>query len=458
MNARTLVVPLVTLAALLLAAPAMAAIKLGEPTRYSSQDATGGVAIADFNGDGLGDVAYTGAPFPGAGKVQVRLNTGRGALGDAATFTVNENPQELAAGDLNGDGRQDLVTVTNNPGQDSLTVLINNIEGFDIAAVETSSGPRSVALADMDRDGDLDAIVAGFVGVRGVGRPPLAVALHRNQGNGSFGPPEETRVADEGEPTDVTTGDVDGSGTPDVVYGDFNFGTGGRVYVLLNSGGGALGPPATYLGTDATEVAAGDLDGDGDGDVTSADSQPGMGVYTAQNGLLSGPRSYADSGAQEHALADLDGDRDLDIVSGTGSGVRALANRGNGTFALEPTIFDGGSERSMATGDLNGDGLADVVSGSFGISVYLNRGGRPKASISRVPKGCAPARFKARVRVRGSFKRVEVRVDGRRVKRSTKSSFKVRVRAARKGLHRIQAIVTPQSGKKVKKTKRFRRC
>ena len=458
MNARSLVVPLAGLAALLVAAPATAAINLGEPTHYASQDAASGVAIADFNGDGRNDVAYTGAPFPGPGYVQVRLNTGGGALGGPATVPVNEQPQDLAAGDVNGDGRQDLVTVTNNPGQDSLTVLINNIEGFDARPIDTASGPRSVALADMDGDRDLDAIVAGFVGERGAGRPPLEVALHRNQGNGTFGPEEETPVAEEGEPTDVTTGDVDGNGSQDVVFGDFNFGTGGRVYVLLNSGSGALGAPATYLGTDATEVAAGDLNGDGDADVVSANPEPGVGVYAANGGSLSGPRTYPGSGSQELALGDLDGDGDRDIAAGTGSGMRALANRGDGTFALVPTIFDGGSERSVTTGDLNGDGLADVVTGSFGVSVYISRGGRPKASIKGVPKGCAPPRFNVRIRVSGAFKRAEVRVDGRRVKRSTKSKFKARVRASKRGLHKVQVIVTPRSGKKVKKTKRFRRC
>jgi hypothetical protein len=457
LNTRSLVVPLTALAALLVAAPAMAAIKLGEPKLYGAQEVSPGVAIADFNGDGRGDVANSVAPTQGAGYVQVRLNTGGGALGGPGTFPVNENPQELVAGDLNGDGRQDLVTVTNNPGQDSLTVLINNIEGFDARASDTASGPRSVALADMDGDRDLDAVVAGFEGDRSLGRPPIAVAVHRNQGNGTFGPAEETRVADEGEPTDVTTGDVDGNGTQDVVYGDFNFGTGGRVYVLLNTGGGALAPPATYLGTDATEVAAGDLNGDGDADVVSASPEPGTGVYTAQGGVLSGPRQYAGSGAQELALADLDGDRDLDVVAGA-NGLRALANRGDGTFALAPTTSDGGSERSITTGDLNGDGLADVVTASFGISVYLNRGGRPRASISGVPKGCAPKRFNVRVRVSGPFKRADVRVDGRRVKRSTKRKFKARVSASKRGLHKVQVIVTPRSGKKVKKTKRFRRC
>jgi hypothetical protein len=454
-NKHMLPVLLSALAALLMAAPASAAVKLGEPRLYSSQEAASGVAIADFNGDGDNDVAYTGAPFPGPGNVKVRLNTGRGALGDEASFAVNEQPQDLAAGDLNGDGRVDLVTVTNNPGQDSLTILINNIEGFDASAIDTASGPRSVRLADMDGDQDLDAIVAGFVGERGVGRPPLAVAIHRNQGNGSFGPAEETRVADEGEPTDVTTGDVDGNGTEDVIYADFNFGTGGRVYVLLNSGGGVLGAPTTYTGTDATEVVTGDLDSDGDDDVVAAGGDPA--VFIAQAGALSGPRTYA-TGSQELALGDLDADGDFDVVAGTGSGVRVLENRGNGTFAINPTAFQGGSERSMATGDLSGDGLADVVSGSFGISVYLNRGGKPRAAISGVPRGCAPARFKVRVRVTGAFKRVEVRVDGRRVKRTRSSSFKAKVRAPRRGLHRVQVIVTPQSGKKVKKTRRFRRC
>jgi hypothetical protein len=154
---------------------------------------------------------------------------------------------------------------------------------------------------------------------------------------------------------------------------------------------------------------------------------------------------------------DFDGDGTTDVVATTGPGLRVFSGSGSGTFKLDPGTFKpGGYGRAFASGDLNGDRVDDVVAADFGLAVYLTR--PPKAAFSAVPRGCARATFNARVRVTGAFKSVDVKLDGKRIKRSTSPSFAVKVRASRMGRHRLQAIVTTKAGRKVTTTKSFKRC
>ncbi len=448
---------------LVAAAPASAAVSFGPGKAFPSTEASGGVALGDFDGDGDRDLAYTVAPTSGPGAIGVRANNGAGAFGAETRLPTNEQPQNLAAGDLNGDGRTDLVTVTNNPGQDSLTTFLSGAGGLGAQPVvqDTASGPRAVELADMDRDGDLDAIVSGFVGGRGAGRPPVAAAVHLNAGNGTFGQATEFQATQEGEPTDVAAGDFNRDGITDVALADFNFGTGGRIHVLLGTGGGALGAPTTLAApNDATEVIARDLNSDGAADLVIGGNQPGRLLADGSGGFGS-PATFAGATATgaELGVGDINGDGRTDIVVEEG-GLRVFIGDGSGGFKVDPGRFaPEGYSRAFAAGDFTGDGLDDVAAASFGVAVYPNSGApATKAKLSGVPRGCAKARFKLRVKTGGSFRSVEVRVDGKRVSRSARASFTVTVRASKRGRHRVQAIVTPRSGKKLKTTKTFRRC
>ena len=101
---------------------------------YPSGSVPKGVAVADVSGDGRPDVmsantagSYPDCCQPGGNTISVLLDTGTGALGSAATFTVGQTPFAVTAGDLDGDGDRDLATA--NWHSNDVTILLNTTSG-----------------------------------------------------------------------------------------------------------------------------------------------------------------------------------------------------------------------------------------------------------------------------------------------------------------------------------------
>jgi hypothetical protein len=181
---------------------------------------------------------------------------------------------------------------------------------------------------------------------------------------------------------------MDGDGDPDLVANQYSGRTGDGIVVALNDGAGAFGAAALYKGGQATfDVAAADMDGDGDADLLSADDfsravtvryNPGSGVFPAL------PATDADFLQSYADVADVDGDGDLDaFTSGIGVGRTfgaVMRNGGTGQFTRtgisQPT--DGVAFGVLR--DLNGDGRPDLLfnnpntSSQYDFFTALNRG------------------------------------------------------------------------------------
>jgi hypothetical protein len=116
---------------------------------------TGYPAIADFNGDGNLDVAVSGTDFFGKGAVKVYLGDGKGNFPNNVSYSVEYAGDSVAAADVNGDGKIDLVT-------DGVSVLLGNGDGtFRKGASVASGGSASVNIGDFNGDGKLD-VAAGL--------------------------------------------------------------------------------------------------------------------------------------------------------------------------------------------------------------------------------------------------------------------------------------------------------
>ena len=182
--------------------------------------------------------------------------------------------------------------------------------------------------------------------------------------------------------TSVTVDDVDGDGNPDLILGVNGSASGGAgVQVLINdaTGSGIVVYRTTLAtGTAPASVVTADVDGDGSDDIVTANGgadsasvfmNNGDGTFAAAVDYPTG--SYAGNLASQ----DLNGDGLPDLLLNSNGSLTLLLNNGDGSFAAARS-YAGGDFTTLTTGDLVGDGEADLIlyGGSSGVGVMLAHG------------------------------------------------------------------------------------
>ena len=411
-------------------------------TGFGTGNGPSGSVVGDFNGDGKPDLATANA---GGNTVSILQGNGDGTFVARLVFKTQAfaGAGPVAAGDLNGDGKFDLVEpffscVSHCPG-DSAAVLLGNGDGTFQPAVNYflggGSNPVAVALGDFNHDGFLDMVAANtFTNVVGVllgngngtfqtavtytvsGRPQsldvadfngdgnsdLAVATDEDNavsillgnGDGTFQPAlNHSFIA---SPQAVKAGDFDGDGKVDLAVATactiIHQCTDGSVMVLTGKGDGTFGTPAVYLqGATPGSLAVGDTNKEGKLDLIAtipcADFMCSTGTIDVLlgkgDGTFQAPLSLVvASGVKSPVLADLNGDGTLDLmVLGGISFVGLLPGNGDGTFQAPQYYSAGTNSPTVAIADFNGDGKPDVETPG---GVLLNVGDSGLLSV------CAP--------------------------------------------------------------------
>jgi len=180
------------------------------PNAYAVGDSPWSVAVGDFNGDGKPDLAVANfGAGKGTGSVSILISKGILGFGSAFTIYVGDNPEDLAVGDFNVDGKLDLAVTNRSPG--NVMVLLNNGVGTFISSINyaVGYGPNALAVGDINGDGKPDLSVANNFS--------NSVSVLLNTGSGAFAPATNYGTGVNSAPVDVAISDVNSDGKPDVV-------------------------------------------------------------------------------------------------------------------------------------------------------------------------------------------------------------------------------------------------
>jgi RHS repeat-associated protein len=340
--------------------------------RFSVGDDPRSFAIGDVNDDGRLDVVTANYS---SGNVSVLLGDGFGGFLSAVNYVAGSQPQGIALGDVDGNGSIDIVVA--NYGTDHITILSgDNLGTFTLLrSVVVGSIPfamESLAIGDLNGDPFADIAV------------PLSSGVSVLLGDGSGGLVTASYPAATGNGSAARIVDFNGDGNLDVVTTNAS-----SVNVLLGNGGGGLAPARNYSEQGTKAIA--DVNDDGRLDVISAISG-GVRVRLADAmGNLLPPQSYlVGFSPSQLVVGDINGDGNLDIVVASGtdfignrvSSVAILMGDGAGGFALGQSVTGGTSLGTLMLADLNIDGhldlttaFADSILGGGSVKVFLGHGG-----------------------------------------------------------------------------------
>jgi len=272
-------------------------VRLADPTRpgfflAATVLATPGrspldVAVGDLNGDGRADIVVVAS---GASNVLVFTQAAGGTFNAAVTYAVGGDPLAVVVADLDGNGRADLAVAT---AANSVSVLLQTAAGVFAPAVGYATGiqPLAIKAADLNGDGKLDLLTANYGAATGPGTQGLSVLLQTTPG--VFAAPMS--YATEYRPTALAVGDLNADGRPDVAVACEGLpGTPGAVSVLLQSASaaGTLLTAVNYPGGyGPMGVAIADMNGDGKPDLVIADGDIVVRLNDVVTGTF-GPRLY----------------------------------------------------------------------------------------------------------------------------------------------------------------------
>ena len=330
----------------------------------------------------------------------------------------------LSSGDVDGDGYPDLIAGGARSNKPQIAVQLNRLgeEGADpgdfAESISSATGSKISAmdLGDVDNDGDLD--VAAVTG--------SAAVILANDGAGTFA--EVTSIPLSARAIDIALATVNDDSSPDLVVlhvGDAR----AQVSVAMNRGDGRFHPPTAHFRSSAATVhQVADMDGDGDMDIVTADTDPpGVSIFLNSGcgeeatdcsfseaivvPVAEEPRDMTATVFGDDAAADLvvvskstlfvlqnsgdgrsfevssfetetaslnvgdiDADGDVDIVSGTAKTVRVLLNAGGGVFNSATNVELSSTFEAIEVDDFDGDGSQDLMAllGTSRVTILWN--------------------------------------------------------------------------------------
>ncbi len=397
--------------------------KFGENTREAV-----GMTVGDVDNDSDLEIIIANSEA----QNEIFINNGAGVFASASNTSTLPNAGSLAlvaTGDIDGDSDLDIVTAS--VGSDNLIVFNNGTGSFPTGAAACgdplvecygtgSDNTRTLALGDMDGDGDLDIVVGNSSDDSSIANSGEQNAVYLNDGNGNFAYGAGITCATAGvrcfgtgndATRKVALADLDGDGDLDIATANYLFdsapagrfrrGEQNAVYFNDGSGNFANGPLVCETtanvacfgtGTDKTwGLSIGDMDNDGDSDLIVGNEVEQNQIYLNDgNGSFDDGHPFGNGANDTRAVpvGDVDGDGDLDIVTGNYREQNVIYLN-NGVDSFTRTTVKCGSTagaRCFGTGldinedlvleDMDGDSDLDIVAANMrdDSAVYLNDG------------------------------------------------------------------------------------
>ncbi len=304
-----------------------------------------GLTVADVNLDGVPDVLCTfGIDSPIRGDVGVALGNGDGTFQPFQSFKAEDYPNALVTGDFNGDGKPDVIVVDAVIGvsNQQLTFLAGDGTGSFGAPQNVASvgGTASLAVGDFNHDGKLDVAV---------GNPGTAeVAVFLGDGDGTFQPALLPAVIYGGH---IIAADLNHDGNLDVISGNSNL---PDISILFGLGNGRFAQaPVIASAIPATNLSTGDVNGDGRPDLVVVAKSGAIEAVLGNGDGTFQPPVYSPSltGANTLTLADCNGDGKADAVISKLDGLAVQLSNGDGTFGAAIPVLTGAINNASTAGD-----------------------------------------------------------------------------------------------------------
>ncbi|MGA8764368.1 MAG: FG-GAP-like repeat-containing protein [Candidatus Sulfotelmatobacter sp.] len=346
------------------------------------------VAYGDFNHDGKLDLVVANSS---SSTVSVLLGNGDGTFRARVDHVTGTTPEGVAVGDFNNDGKLDIAVT--NSASNTVSIFLGNGDGSFQPKKDYATGntPWGIAVGDFNRDGNLDVVVTNAT--------DGSVSVLLGKGDGTFQAHADHFTSF--NPVSVAVADLDGDGFLDLAVA-CNANT-NRVSVLRGMGNGSFQSQLQFTtGANPYSVIAVDLNGDGFPDLAVAD-QLGNTVSVLLSNGSSGVSwnllAHVDYPTAEFPTSlvagDFNGDgkMDLAVSDGNGNSVSILLGNGDGTLQAQTNYGAGNIPFSIIAGDFNGDGKTDLVvanSGGNNVSVILGNGNGTFQTRIDYPSGPNP--------------------------------------------------------------------
>jgi hypothetical protein len=314
------------------------------------------VISRDFNGDDFNDLAVISRSTT-SNRFYILFNNGAGQFDINTIALANTGLWSEYSGDFDGDNDFDLALVGDVNNQSSLVIMTNNGQGSFTRTNTYPVGylPYSIYGSDLDLDGDIDLAV-------GCNATDF-VSIFLNNGSGSF--TFSRSYAVRGAPNSVFIADVNNDSFPDIAVAEYDS---SHVSIMFNNGSAVFDSIITYHpGYGARSVCLADIDSDGDNDMAVANSSYSKIAILPNDGtgLFGQVINYPTSpGPKAIILEDInnDGDKDMIISCLDSKLVSIWENNGNGTFPLGNTYSN--SSAHLCAFDYQNDGYLDLALGA----------------------------------------------------------------------------------------------